>query len=123
MFPGVDASTIRGAVDTVERFQGQQRDVVLASYAVGDPDTIADEDEFLQSLNRFNVMASRARAKVVVLVSEELIQHLPNDIEVLRASRLLKTFAETRCRRRRTIRLADRRDKGVRVVPASWRWS
>src|SRR5262245_9709436 len=30
---------------------------------------IQDEDEFLMSLNRFNVMASRARATLLVLVS------------------------------------------------------
>jgi hypothetical protein len=46
-------------VDTVERFQGQERDVIVASYALGDPDAIGDEDEFLMSLKRFNVMSSR----------------------------------------------------------------
>ena len=121
--PGASPDDVRGAVDTVERFQGQQRDVIIASYAVGDPDTIADEDEFLQSLNRFNVMASRARAKIIVLVSEELVQHLPTDLEVLRASRLLKSFADTRCRHRRTIDLAMMEPSGVKMIRASLRWS
>ncbi len=64
----VEPSLIRSAVDTIERFQGQERDVIVASYALGDPNAIADEDEFLMSLNRFNVMASRPRAKLIVLV-------------------------------------------------------
>lgn len=92
---GDDGRRIRDAVNTVERFQGQQRDVIIASYALGDPDAIADEDEFLLSLNRFNVMASRPRAKLVVLASQEVINHLPGDLEVMRDSRLLKYFAET----------------------------
>jgi len=92
---GDDAALIRDAVNTVERFQGQQRDVIIASYALGDPDAIADEDEFLLSLNRFNVMASRPRAKLIVLASQEVINHLPGDIEIMRDSRLLKYFAET----------------------------
>lgn len=90
-------SLIRDAVDTVERFQGQQRDIIIASFALGDPDLIRDEEEFLMSLNRFNVIASRARAKLVVLVSQEIIDHMGTELEVLRESRLLKVFSDTYC--------------------------
>lgn len=89
MFPQ-DAQFIRSAVDTVERFQGQQRDVMLATFALGDPDAISDEDQFLLSLNRFNVMASRACAKLIVFVTQEIVDHLSSDMEVLRQSALLK---------------------------------
>lgn len=88
---------IRDAVDTVERFQGQQRDVIIASFAVGDPDLVAQEEEFLLSLNRFNVMASRPRTKLVVLLSNEVLDHLSNDIEVLGNSRAIKLFAGSFC--------------------------
>lgn len=71
-FPDEDPNLIREAVDTVERFQDQERDLIIASYALGDPDAIADEDEFLMSANRFNVMASRPRAKLIVFVSREV---------------------------------------------------
>ena len=94
MFPNEPADLIRGAVDTVERFQGQQRNVILASFGVGDPDVIASEEEFLYNLRRFNVMASRARAKLIVFLTESLIEHLSNDQDVLRESLLLKRFAE-----------------------------
>jgi len=98
LFPTDDPEKIRAAVDTVERFQGQQRDVVIASFGIGDPDLIRSEDEFLYSLRRFNVLASRARAKLIVLASQSLIDHLPNDAQVLEESRLLKRFVETFCR-------------------------
>lgn len=96
---------IRGAVDTVERFQGQQRDVIIASFGLGDPDIIRSEDEFLFNLNRFNVLTSRARAKLIVLVTRPLVEHLSNDINTLAESRLLKLFAETYCANPEPIQL------------------
>jgi len=97
IFPNDDPEKIRTAVDTVERFQGQQRDVILASFGLGDPDLIRAEDEFLYSLRRFNVLASRARAKLIVLSPQSLIDHLSNDVAVLEESRLLKRFVESYC--------------------------
>jgi hypothetical protein len=112
------ARLIREAVDTVERFQGQQRDMMLASYAMGDPDAIGDEEEFLLSLNRFNVMASRARAKLIVFVATEVVAHMAREIETIRDSRLIKLYAESFCDARRTIVLPVMAAGGtVRDVP------
>lgn len=97
IFPQDPAASIYGTVDTVERYQGQQRDVIIASFGIGDPDLIRGEDEFLYSLNRFNVLVSRARAKVIVLLTQSMLQYLSNDIGVLKESRLLKQFAESYC--------------------------
>lgn len=93
----VDSRWIRDAVDTVERFQGQERDVIIASLALGDPDVIRTEEEFLMQLNRFNVMTSRPRTKLIVLVSQEVVDHLSNDAEIIAQSRLLKVFTESHC--------------------------
>jgi DNA replication ATP-dependent helicase Dna2 len=114
-------SAIREAVDTVERFQGQQRDVIIATFALGDPDAISDEDEFLLSLNRFNVMASRARAKLIVLVSREIVDHLSSDPDVLRGSALLKTFADTFCRNGRAMTLGQVTAGTTRTVTGEFR--
>jgi hypothetical protein len=113
---GIDGSLIRGAVDTVERFQGQQRDIIIASYALGDEDAIRDEEEFLMSLNRFNVMVSRARAKIIVLVSQEVIKHLSDDIDVLRESKLLKVYADSFCNVAESIKLGHVVDNEPRLV-------
>ncbi len=107
---GVAPSRIRDAVDTVERFQGQQRDVMIASFALGDEDAIRTEDEFLLSLNRFNVMASRARAKLIVLVTEEVVNHLSHDLDTLRGSELLKRYVESFCGRSHDMRLGHIED-------------
>jgi superfamily I DNA and/or RNA helicase len=116
---GADPADIRAAVDTVERFQGQQRDVMIASYSLGDPDQIATEDEFLLSLYRFNVMASRARAKLVVFVSQEVVDHLSDELSVLRDSRLLKVYAESFCDDARPATFGVIEDGVTREVPAT----
>jgi DNA replication ATP-dependent helicase Dna2 len=118
----VPPSTIRGSVDTVERFQGQQRDMMIATFALGDPDAISDEDEFLLSLNRFNVMASRARAKLIVLVSRQVVDHLSADPDVLRGSALLKTYVETFCSNHRAMALGYHAPAGPRPVTGEFRW-
>lgn len=97
IFPYDNQEKIRAAVDTVERFQGQERDLIIASFGVGDPDLIQAEDEFLYNLRRFNVLVSRARAKLIVLCSQSLVDHLSNDSSVLKESGLLKGFVETFC--------------------------
>jgi len=119
---GPVADAIRDAVDTVERFQGQQRDVIIASFALGDPDQIEEEEEFLMSLNRFNVMASRARAKLIVLVSRQVVDHLAAEVEVLRESRLLKVFVETFCDQSRAATLRHLYNGVVQSVAGEIRW-
>lgn len=102
---GTTRGDIQEAVDTVERYQGQERDVIIASIGMGDPDAIASEDEFLFNLNRFNVLVSRAATKVVVFVTRSLLDHLANDQDVIRDSRLIKDFAETFCDKEMTLQL------------------
>jgi hypothetical protein len=67
--------------------------VIIASYAVSDVDVVKGEDEFSLGLNRFNVLQSRAIAKVIVIVSDDVITDLSNDFETLEEPKLLKRDA------------------------------
>ncbi|MFG2356082.1 AAA domain-containing protein [Streptomyces sp. NPDC048521] len=121
--PEVTEKLLREAVDTVERYQGQQRDVIIATMALGDPDAIANEDEFLFNLRRFNVMISRARAKVVVLSSREVETHMPGDPKVLEDCRLLKAYLGLYCDRELDVELSwFRRGSDERAQVGSIRW-
>jgi hypothetical protein len=122
LFDDTPTASIRGAIDTVERFQGQQRDVIIATFALGDVDAIAQEDEFLMSLNRFNVMASRARAKLIVLVSREVVDHLAGELDVLRGSRLLKVYSESFCNKAEEMTLGAIEEGQERLVEGSFRY-
>lgn len=97
VFVNDNPEQIRAAVDTVERFQGQERDVIVASFGIGDADLIRAEDEFLFSLRRFNVLASRDRAKLIVLAPESLIEYLPNEATILSQAHLLKGYVQNYC--------------------------
>jgi hypothetical protein len=55
-------------VGTVHAFQGNERDVVVASLAVA-PDDAAGSLRFLQNPNLFNVLVTRARREMVVVTS------------------------------------------------------
>ena len=96
---------------------------MLATFALGDPDAISDEDKFLLSPNRFNVMASRARAKLIVFVSQEIVDHLSSDMEVLRQSALLKNYVEVFCDQGRPMETGFIRDDGIQVLKSGeLRW-
>jgi hypothetical protein len=79
-------------VDTVEKLQGQERDVVLVSYGVADEEYADAEGEFLLSSNRFNVAATRARHKLILLCSDTVLDVVPDDREILLESMMLKEF-------------------------------
>jgi hypothetical protein len=84
-------------VDTVDRVQGQERDLIIASYTVADRDFIRAEEEFILDPRRFNVTLTRARSKFVLFVSDALIQHLPSDAQVARDAAHLQLFVENYC--------------------------
>jgi DNA replication ATP-dependent helicase Dna2 len=73
-------------VDTVERMQGQEREVVVISLTAGDPDEVRGRGAFHLSENRLNVALSRARTKVVLVASAHSFRALPSDIEALRTA-------------------------------------
>jgi superfamily II DNA/RNA helicase len=82
-------------VDTVERMQGSEREVVLAALVGGS----ADESEFLNDPNRFNVALSRARTKLVVVGGRPLFCDVPRSAAALQANAGFKAFQEY-CRER-----------------------
>ncbi len=72
-------------IDTVERIQGQEREIVIVSMTASDPDILAGEQAaFFFSPNRLNVTLTRARTKLVVVASEAVFRAWPRDVGALR---------------------------------------
>ena len=68
-------------VDTVERMQGAERDVILFGLTVSDLDHI--QSEFLNSPNRLNVAMTRAKKKLVIVGSKAFFSAIPTDEAML----------------------------------------
>jgi len=60
-------------VGTVDRFQGQEAEVVIVSMATSGPEDLPRHVEFLYSRNRLNVAVSRARCLAVTVASPRLL--------------------------------------------------
>lgn len=80
----------RITVDTVERIQGQEREVVIVSLTAGDPDASSSRGAFHLSVNRLNVALSRARTKAVLVASSHAFRALPHDADGMRMASLCK---------------------------------
>ena len=66
-------------IDTVERIQGQERDVVVVSLTASDEEHIKAEKDFLMMPNRMNVSFTRPRTKLIVVGSKKLFRMVPAD--------------------------------------------
>ncbi len=66
-------------IDTVERIQGQERDVVIVSLTASDEEHIKAEKDFLMMPNRMNVSFTRPRTKLIVVGSRSLFRVIPGD--------------------------------------------
>jgi superfamily I DNA and/or RNA helicase len=103
-------------VDTVERMQGNEREMIVVSYAVADREYAEREAEFLLDPNRFNVAITRPRSKLVLLMSDEVLRALPRDERVMTESMAVKGYAEQPWREVREIDLPAPDGTAVRVT-------
>ena len=81
-------------VGTVDKFQGQEAEVVLVSLATSTPDDLPRHVEFFYSKNRLNVAISRARTLAVVLANPRLLELDAKSVEHLRLVNTLAWLAE-----------------------------
>ena len=63
-------------IDTVERLQGQDVDLIIISFCTSDTVFFNKNRDFLLNPNRMNVMLSRAKKKVVLVGSKILLDNL-----------------------------------------------
>ena len=82
-------------VDTVERMQGQEREVVLFSFATASPAFAAQLADFLFQPQRINVAVTRPRTKLVLIGSHHMLEADQLDPEQVEAIALIRDLFDS----------------------------
>jgi len=80
--------------DTVERMQGQEREVVLVSLTTSSVTFATQVADFLLQPQRLNVAVTRPRTKLILLGSQSLIKSHPQDEKLVASFDLLRSLLD-----------------------------
>jgi AAA domain/PD-(D/E)XK nuclease superfamily len=85
------------AIDTVERFQGGERTLILISATESDPQFLLSTSEFILDPRRLTVALSRAKRKLILVASESIFQIFSSDEEVFANAQVWKNLLRRTC--------------------------
>lgn len=88
---------ICSAVDTVERFQGDERTVIIVSATESDREYLLASSEFLLDPRRLTVALSRAKRKMILVASESVFSLFSPDEETFANAQLWKNLLRHNC--------------------------
>jgi hypothetical protein len=88
---------ISSAVDTVERFQGSERDAIIVSATESDPEYLLVSGDFLLDPRRLTVALSRAKKKMILVASRSVFEVFSSDEEVFDNSQIWKNLLRRTC--------------------------
>jgi uncharacterized protein len=80
-------------IETVNRFQGGEADLMVLSGTVADPQYIRAEAEFLLTETRVNVAMTRHKCTLVVIAPQSLLGYIPADPDLYDHATIWKTIA------------------------------
>ena len=87
----------RSAIDTVERFQGEERTVILVSATESDRGYLLASSQFLLDPRRLTVALSRAKRKMILVASRSIFEMFSPEEEVFMNSLLWKNLLLKTC--------------------------
>ena len=65
--------------DTIDKMQGQEREVIIYSLVSGDLDYMTEMADFLYNPNKMNVAFSRAKSKLIIVGNVEQLHKIPSE--------------------------------------------
>jgi hypothetical protein len=105
---------LANSIDTVERFQGGERDLIILSATVSDREFALAESGFLLEPRRLTVAISRPKRKLVVVASRAVFDLIPADLDEYERGALWK-YLRHECGSRATLWEGEVRGQRVRV--------
>jgi hypothetical protein len=112
VFDQTSGLAVRSAIDTVERFQGGERTVILVSATESDRAYLLESGEFLLDPRRLTVALSRAKRKLILVASESVFCLFSPDEETFANSLLWNNLLLRTC----TALLWEGEREGKRVA-------
>lgn len=88
---------VRSAVDTVERFQGDERSAIVVGATESDPQYLLVSGEFLLDPRRLTVALSRAKHKLILIAARSVFSLFSADEETFANSQLWKNLLRRTC--------------------------
>lgn len=85
------------AVDTVERFQGDEREIIIVSATESDPEYLQQTTSFLLDPRRLTVAISRARQKMILLASRTVFTMPIMDDETFMDAQIWRRLLRETC--------------------------
>jgi superfamily I DNA and/or RNA helicase len=107
----VTGTVMVSAVDTVERFQGDERTAILVSATESDRNFLLASSEFLLDPRRLTVALSRAKRKMVLVASRSVFSLFSSDEETFAHAQMWKDLLHHTC----TVKLWEGTRDGHRV--------
>ena len=68
------------AIDTIDKMQGQEREVIIFSLAAGNIDYMTEMADFLYNPNKLNVAFSRAKSKLIIIGNIDNLNNIDSDM-------------------------------------------
>ena len=107
---------LKNTVYSVEKFQGSDRDMIVSSIGLSDVDKISDEVDFIFDINRFNVLTSRAKSKLIFIASREILEYIPDDIKIIEHSSKFNLYVNKICNKQFNLKIKDGKNKSHKIT-------
>ncbi len=88
---------LRNTIFSVEKFQGSDRRIMIASMGISAKSQLQSEEAFIYDLNRFNVLTSRAKSKMILLCSQNYLDYFPQDQDVFEHAAKIRSLVHEFC--------------------------
>ena len=106
---------LKNTIYSVEKFQGSDRELIISSIGISDKDQLIKESEFIYNLNRFNVLTSRAKCKIILVVSKKFLKFIPKDRNIMEEAAQIRKYAFDFCNKSSIIKIKNEKKKEEKV--------